>query len=542
MVFVATHTIFQFINELVAGHKEISLLEFAHQLHEQFYQHIDISFMKEFFEISKQDNEGKFVIEHQMLIKYGITTNPRSNDIKDRLTGLGLQEWKEGMNISNANYLLRNVPQQGPSGVKHKKVYMLTPEAFFTALMRAQHRKNQTTDPTIYAMYFQFLQKVAKNYADYQTIMKEVENKILEANNKSLTSDNRTLTDKVDELLEDNASLKTDVKSLLKDNTELKNTASRLVDDNVELKNTANQLLTYSQSANVMLVDMKANIDELAGIARMVLPMWVGSSVAKTMMTEYKERYNTDMSAVQHMKNAFVCGFYNKNKLKVYFCCTNFIEMGPRISKLFKDRNKNGVMYMLQPKAINLASCDIGIELATIRGAEFKNISFKLNGKTKSFDITVAPNVSIDTAYQAVVSQLIDSRLQLHQKRQDEMIANQNLMMNTAVMTHIASTDKMFFDKTRPWCQMYIDGYTTTILDNHNVFIEYGYRKLDMSTYKRPSFNNKWMRDNQYALMNIKQLVDEDKGVSVFDDMVKNGVITEEDRPILTALANSMTK
>ncbi len=168
MVFVATHTIFQFINELVAGHKEISLLEFAHQLHEQFYPNIDISFMKEFFEISREEDEGKFVIEHQMLIKYGVATSERSNDIKKRLDKLGLKEWKkEDEDKEDANYRLRHVSQpvkQG--GYVNKNIYMLTPEAFFLALQRAQRREEQTKDPAMYAMYFQFLQKVAKNYAD----------------------------------------------------------------------------------------------------------------------------------------------------------------------------------------------------------------------------------------------------------------------------------------------------------------------------------------------------------------------------------------
>ncbi len=110
MVFVATHTIFQFINELVANHQKLSLLEFAHQLHDKFYQHIDISFMKEFFEISKQENEGQFVIEHQMLIKYGVATSTRSSAIKDRLVSLGLKEWDE-KNKEDAHYLLRHMSQ-----------------------------------------------------------------------------------------------------------------------------------------------------------------------------------------------------------------------------------------------------------------------------------------------------------------------------------------------------------------------------------------------------------------------------------------------
>ncbi len=61
-------------------------------------------------EVSVIINEGKFVIEHQLLIKYGITTNTRSSDIKDRLIGLGLKEWDE-KNKEDAHYLLRHMSQ-----------------------------------------------------------------------------------------------------------------------------------------------------------------------------------------------------------------------------------------------------------------------------------------------------------------------------------------------------------------------------------------------------------------------------------------------
>ncbi len=44
----------------------------------------------------------------------------------------------------------------------------------------------QGVDPIIYAMYFQFLQKVVKNYSDYQTMMANHKNEILTKDNKSL--------------------------------------------------------------------------------------------------------------------------------------------------------------------------------------------------------------------------------------------------------------------------------------------------------------------------------------------------------------------
>ena len=63
---------------------------------------------------------------------------------------------------------MQDILHKVPSGTKHKKVYMLTPEAFFLALQRAKHDPKQSADPTVYAKYFQFLQKVIKYYDQFQ--------------------------------------------------------------------------------------------------------------------------------------------------------------------------------------------------------------------------------------------------------------------------------------------------------------------------------------------------------------------------------------
>jgi len=65
------------------------------------------------------------------------------------LESLGLEEGPE--------YLLQDILQQLPSGAKHKKVYMLTPEAFKKCLMRSRRYRGQTIDVTKYADYYLFL-------------------------------------------------------------------------------------------------------------------------------------------------------------------------------------------------------------------------------------------------------------------------------------------------------------------------------------------------------------------------------------------------
>ena len=67
---------------------------------------------------------------------------------------------------------------EGERGIKHTKVYLLTPEAFkncrLTAtalracLMRAQRRPRQKVDPVVYCDYYLLLEKTYKLYTDYE--------------------------------------------------------------------------------------------------------------------------------------------------------------------------------------------------------------------------------------------------------------------------------------------------------------------------------------------------------------------------------------
>ncbi len=155
-------TIKAYIDNLISTDRDATLHDFMKELHDQFYSDIDIGFMNDFMDIDKEENEGKFVIPHQKLIDYGVATSERSSAIKDRLKSLGLEQ--------DTDYTLQDVLQRNSNGrgATTSNIYMLTPGAFFLALQRAQRRKNQTSDPTIYAKYFLFLQRVVKYYDTYQ--------------------------------------------------------------------------------------------------------------------------------------------------------------------------------------------------------------------------------------------------------------------------------------------------------------------------------------------------------------------------------------
>jgi hypothetical protein len=88
-------------------------------------------------------------------------SSKQSSNVKVKLESLGLVEIEDYHLID----IYEMVRPQG--GGKHKNIYMLTPEAFKTCLMRARRYPNQTVDPTVYSKYYLLLEKTYKLYTDY---------------------------------------------------------------------------------------------------------------------------------------------------------------------------------------------------------------------------------------------------------------------------------------------------------------------------------------------------------------------------------------
>jgi hypothetical protein len=86
----------------------------------------------------------------------------RSSAVKERLDALGLVEDEEYSEV------LRDVSQNLRIGGRPKKVYMLTPEAFKTCLMRVRKYPRQTVDPATYSRYYLLLEKTHKLNTDYE--------------------------------------------------------------------------------------------------------------------------------------------------------------------------------------------------------------------------------------------------------------------------------------------------------------------------------------------------------------------------------------
>ena len=176
----------EFIQALVNNNEtKMSLCDFFKTIHQKFYSNYDISFMEYFLELTEK--EGEFVVHHEKLIEYGIVTSNRLNDVNKKLNALDL--------VEDVDYsLLQDVLQQweGARGIKHTKVYMITPEAFKKCLMRAQRRPAQKIDPVVYCDYYLLLEKTYKLYTDYE---KQLLNKQLEQKDQQLEEQRRYTLD-----------------------------------------------------------------------------------------------------------------------------------------------------------------------------------------------------------------------------------------------------------------------------------------------------------------------------------------------------------
>ncbi len=135
-----------------------TLSQFMDEVHTRFYNHVDISFKDYFIELL--DKKGEFVVHHSKLLEYGVMTSERSSAVKTKLDSLGM--------VEGADYLLQDILQQVPSGVKHSKSYILTPGSFKKCLMRARRYTGQAADPEIYADYFLLLEELVELFSLYE--------------------------------------------------------------------------------------------------------------------------------------------------------------------------------------------------------------------------------------------------------------------------------------------------------------------------------------------------------------------------------------
>ncbi len=527
MVKVASIT--EYTQSLVNALKKVDLKEFMVQVKAIIHPEMDMSFMDYFLELSKEENDGQFIVHHDKLIEYGVTTSTRSSVIRVRLESLGCTE--------SEDYRLHKFVQpvkQG--GASTKNVYMLTPEAFKKCLMRATKHSTHTINVEIYANYYLFLEKVITYYTKYQL---ELANALSRCKDDKI--DQQSM--KIESLIVSNKDLLTKVD---KQSTMIDQQSSMITDQTKKI----DQLMIYAKDANEKLDIM---FDFMVDFAKITLPMWVGSSVFKTQLQSLIDGKSLTY-ALKHLKLAYVVGFYHKRDelltetaingeeiqsssyLKLYFCCTNFADVPKRLREL---SIRHREMMMMKPRAICLVTHDINKELAILDRLSIfpEETSMQYLTAQKSFMIGLTDTNAeyVSDVYNAITSNAQGVRFQGYQSRMDELINSGEYRINQKILSRITSADLTFFRSTLPFCQEFLDCHVNEI-DNEDELSSYEYQTASRKTLLRTEFNER-MADNMFALSKLNQVIEDDVGSRTVDDMVQSGIITKRDLKALKKVA-----
>ncbi len=232
----------EIINNYVKNYQKITLNEFIEEIKNKLYPNRDMSFMEYFMELADEDNDGKFIVQHQKLIEYGIVNIDTINSakIKERLDTLCL--------ISGQHYSVTDI-RHTVNTTRNKPVYLytLTPEAFKLCLLRAKKsNKEGAVDPKIYAEYYMFIEKCILYYNKYEKQLAEAFSKIKDDNIKRLESKIDEQSLKIDKQSEEIKQLlnygKSTTNTLTEVKNELINTKDELEDTNDKLDKTNTKL------------------------------------------------------------------------------------------------------------------------------------------------------------------------------------------------------------------------------------------------------------------------------------------------------------
>jgi hypothetical protein len=532
---------------------KITMEEFFKQIHSNFYPDQDISFMEYFLELTLR--EGKFVVPHSKLIDYGVITTKRSSNVLDKLKALNLE--------INKDFTLLDVQQRGNSGAQVHKQYMLTPEALKKCLMRAQRRANQPVDPTIYCDYYLRLEQAFKLYTDYERqyakcLLAIKDSKIDEQSNKLDEQSN-----KIDQLLLENKQQSSKLEQQSLEIREVLANSRHIIKQNNDLHTEVSDLHTEVIQLNIKI---DALFDFMLSFARMTIPTWIGSSIIKQQyetLTVNKDRNY----ALKHLKIMFMVGFYvrsdepkmyskvigettiefkGRGHLKIYACCTNFADIGPRIKLLYArhtDDTFHPEMFMLKATAITLISCEINSERIILENSSkiFPEHSVATwDGKYKSFDLIIDTKryIRATQIFKTICDQATTLRFQDYQQRIDKFGETTEVKVDPKIISYIDEADQQFFASTKPFCQQFINSYLrrSTTQDTKEL-VEYTYGVPSRKCKVRSDLADANMTTNAYALSKIDLLIDEHTSVDHIQYMTDNGILSKEDLPALRAIA-----
>ncbi len=432
MVKIASIT--EYTQSLVNAFKKVDLKEFMMKVKAIIHPEMDMSFMDYFLELSKEENDGQFIVHHDKLIEYGVTTSDRSSAIKVRLVYLGC--------IENEDFTLHNIVQRNKNGIgaTTKFVYMLTPEAFKKCLMRARNHKTHTINAEIYANYYLFLEKVIAYYTKYQL---ELEHAFSQCKDDKIDKQTIKLNEqstKIDTLLQELNSIKGDTQKIISQNTNL----TEQVEDVRDQLSKANLKIES-------FVGMIANLAFTPKITKDLIQLY---SNEDGIIFEHNKPWN----GIDEVKMFFIFGWINTdhNEITMQVACRNFAQTTKRIMEIVNRMNTSNGTF-IGCKAIAIVDKDVNEEKKLIDNvfgttisnkATFKRFGHQVDGLTEAQD-----------TFARYVQQLHHAFRMRHQQNIVEVIRNEGENANGKAAKSIENHFLSFNAEALGWCQEFIDAY-----------------------------------------------------------------------------------
>ena len=156
--FEINDTITEYNKNLANSNRDIILMDYIKDVHNKYFQFIDIDFMNDFMNIVSHNN---IWVNSDMMYKYGIMNDvgKKSTRIKQFLNENGFQEGKH----FRGEQLLTPAPRGGNT---YQITYEINPIVFKIALMRSQKTFK-------FAIYFIYLELCVYYYNQFQIVFKE---------------------------------------------------------------------------------------------------------------------------------------------------------------------------------------------------------------------------------------------------------------------------------------------------------------------------------------------------------------------------------
>lgn len=135
-----------FIRLIANTETKYHLYDFAVIIRDKFYNNIDTIMMNDMMHFMRHPSD--FIVNHEMLFRYGIVKQTSMVIAKTRLTSIGLEEMKDYINRMDEN---------------GERECLLTPNALIKILLRCDTEHGRK-----YIEYILFIQQVFLHYTEYE--------------------------------------------------------------------------------------------------------------------------------------------------------------------------------------------------------------------------------------------------------------------------------------------------------------------------------------------------------------------------------------